>query len=177
MRSSEQGKVLWILLVGMSLLIGASWWYQDHQKTVRVREAALRTAQQAQAERVKLEKRLVLEKKQKDAYTQSLEAFDELVKRWEDAVRIADSTSRVSLAGPVAKIQEILRDAEKLTPPPCLDGGKKELLSSMTNTVKGFIEFMRNDANIGKELAQIYFKDVGPAFKSYQSARDTCPAP
>ncbi|MVT28776.1 hypothetical protein GO496_10580 [Acidovorax citrulli] len=69
-------------------------------------------------ERKALEQRKAQEQAQKDALASSLKAMDTLVARWDDAVKVASTTGRIALSGPVATLQAIRRETEGVTVPP-----------------------------------------------------------
>jgi hypothetical protein len=88
----------------------------------------------------------------------SLKEISDIMNRWEDAESIASSTSRVSLSGPVADLQAIQRDAEKLTMPGCMTPIKEKLTHAMEYSIKGYLAFMQEatDSTVG-----IYFDQAG----------------
>lgn len=70
--------------------------------------------------------------------------FKPLTTEWADAVALASSAPRVSLADPVAKLQEIRRRTQALTVPACGEDAKVSLLASMDSTIEGFLGFLSN---------------------------------
>jgi hypothetical protein len=88
----------------------------------------------------------------------SLKEISDIMNRWEDAESIASITSRVSLSGPVADLQAIKRDAEKLTMPGCMTPVKEKLTHAMEYSIKGYLAFMQEatDSAVG-----IYFDQAG----------------
>lgn len=179
----QRGYILWALLLGITLLIGGAWKYGQVQreKRLQAQQAEAQRAQQdlearAQAERKALENRLAKEKEQRDALTTSLAAVDAMLARWDDAVKVAGTTSRIALGPQVAALQAIKRDAEQLTVPPCLDKGKADLVLAMTSTVDGFLAFMRNEFKVGDQLAKIDFDAAATHMASYKTGRAGCPA-
>jgi ATP-dependent 26S proteasome regulatory subunit len=180
----QRGYILWALLLGITLLIGGAWKYRQVQSEKRLQAQhaeALRTQQERetrlQAERTELENRLEKEKEQRDALTTSLAAVDAVLARWDDAVKVAGTTSRIALGPQVAALQAIKREAEQLTVPPCLDKGKSDLVQAMNSTVDGFLTFMRNELKMGEQLAKIDFDAAAMHMAKYKADRAGCPAP
>lgn len=66
---------------------------------------------------------------------------------YDDAYNIAASTARISLAQPVAELQKILRDTERIEVPACMDTVKNELVLSIDAAVKGFLAFMQEESD------------------------------
>lgn len=66
-------------------------------------------------------------------------------RRWVDAERLASATGRIALAGPVASMQAVQRDAEAITVAPCLGDAKKALVDLTTKSTTALIEFMRKN--------------------------------
>lgn len=66
---------------------------------------------------------------------------------YDDAYNIAASTARISLAQPVAELQKIQREAEKIEVPACMETVKNELVLSIDSAVKGFLAFMQEESD------------------------------
>ena len=75
-----------------------------------------------------------------------LDESGELFDRWFDAIEIADSTPRMSLAGPVGELQAIRREAENLDYPNCAVRVRRLLISVMDHSIEGYLLFMRDEA-------------------------------
>lgn len=179
----QRGAAVWVVLVVLALATLGAWRYNEHRTKERQairqsQEAAEKQALQARAEqeRKALEQRKAQEQAQRDSLTMSLKAVDDLVARWNDAVKVASTTGRIALSGPVATLQSIKRETEQVTVPPCLDNGKADLVKSMASTEKGFLVFMRNELNIGNTLSQGDFDDAAKAMEAYKLGRAGCPA-
>jgi hypothetical protein len=71
---------------------------------------------------------------------------------WDDALKLADSTSRASLAGPVSELQRIRRDVQAQQWPDCATIAKGLLVGSMDATIDGFLGFMRQDPDYQHSL-------------------------
>ena len=183
-RGAQRGFSLWMILGCMVLLLVGSWQFSRHKEAKRADKASADAVAQKEAneerltaERKAVEGRQVDAKKRQDALQVSLRAVDDLLARWGDAMQIASSTSRVALATPVGVLQSIKREAEQLTVPPCLDSGKAELVKSMEASVEGYLVFMRNEAQLGNELAKVYFDQAGASMDTFKNARLACPVP
>lgn len=180
---TQRGYVLWVLLICIVLLVGGAWRYSAHKKEAAAAAALAAERAQKQAEKTRLEteraeteRRLAADRARLDSYAHALRAFDETVARWEDAVKVANTTGRISLSGPVAKLQDLHRETEKLLAPPCLDVGKASLVKSMSHTVSGFLIFMRNELKLGDTLARADFEEADKVMEVYRDHRRACPA-
>lgn len=198
-RANQRGFSLWVILLAIAILVLGSWQYsKSRSKQARTKVSAEAVAQnedpataerkaiekqqdenedRATVERKAIEKRQAEAKKQQDALQVSLRTVDDLLSRWDDAVRVAGSTSRMSLATPVGMLQAMKREAEQLTVPPCLDSGKAELVKAMEASVEGYLAFMRNEAKLGDMLAQVYLVKAEESMKAFKNARLACPVP
>lgn len=149
-RSKKQrGFMVWVLMVVLAGFAFGAWRYslsrEDSKRTHQAAAEQLQKDKRREAERAELAKRLDEKKQQKDSFVTAQKSMDDLLVRWDDAVKVASSTSRISLSMPVTLLQDIRRDAEKLTLPPCMDGAKESLVHSMNSTIKGSMAFMRNE--------------------------------
>lgn len=173
----EKGSV-WIILLVLVAVVLASWQYSEHKAAQKQRAAAEAQAQTEQRkreqERAELERRQAEEKAQQDALTASNKALDQVLTRWDDAMKIAGTTGRIALAAPVASLQTVRREAEALSVSLCMDPAKALLVSSMQNTIDGFITFMRNEYKLGDKLAQPSFDEASKQFAEFKTARANC---
>ncbi|WP_306553409.1 hypothetical protein [Acidovorax sp.] len=178
--TSQRGYVVWIFLAVLIAALLGAWRYSEHRAAQKqlAKEVAEKQALQMQAEqeRKALEERLAKEKAQRDALSASLKAFDDVVGRWEDAMKVASTTGRGALSGPVATLQAVRRDAEQIVAPPCLDIAKRELINSMNSTERGFLVFMRNELKLGDVLAAPEFEDAQKSMAAFKAGRAACPA-
>lgn len=166
----QQGSV-WIIFLVLILGVAGAWQFSEY----KTRNAQKATAEQArEAERAALERRLADEKAQKDVLTVSSKAVDALLARWDDAVKLAGTTSRIALPTQVAALQDIRRDASALTVPPCMDPAKVHLVNSMQATIDAFMAFMRNDMKLGEVFAQEKFDEARIAFAAFKDSRLSC---
>lgn len=80
--------------------------------------------------------------------------LEDLDGRFEDAERLASVTSRIALAGPVSKLQEIKREAATASLPPCLRRAQYLLTKRMDLVLSGFMLFMADsDSGVASALA------------------------
>lgn len=180
----EHGKIWLILLVLVALVIGA--WQYSESKAEKKRLAMATEQQRAKdaaakeelakrdLERKQLEERLAQEKQQKDALQESNKAIDDAYVRWTDAVKVAESTGRAALSGPISTLQAIRRDTQTITVAPCMDAAKASLVASMDHTIEGFLAFMTNQLNLGKEMARAPLEAGVTEMAKYQENRKLC---
>ena len=182
----QSGYILLIILVAIIAIVVGGLMYRHHQRNERMRQEqadtaqALRAvaaseAQRADQERKALEARQVEDQKQRDALAVAYKAMDTLVTRWDDATHVAEATGRIALSGPVATLQSIHREVEKLIVPPCLDEAKSHLLKSMSSTVEGYVAFMRNDLKLGDVVAAGHMAEAKQARDEFVRSRGACP--
>lgn len=88
----------------------------------------------------------------------------EVLTKWDDAKKIAASTSRMSLATPLATLQEIKRDTEALTVPACVQKTHDLLGVSMGYTIDGYLSFLRSD---GDEIVNLQFQLADEMMTAY----------
>lgn len=184
-RTRQNGSVWVILLTLLAAVIGA-WQYSeyktDQKRIARVaaqqqQEVAQKQAEQQrrETERQQLEKRIAEEQQQRDALTAVNKTLDDLIGRWNDAVKVAGTTGRIALSGPVATLQNLRREADLLTVSPCMDHAKGLLVQNMSSTIEGFLAFMRNELKIGDRLSQIHFDEAETHMAAFKIARTNCP--
>lgn len=65
-----------------------------------------------------------------------------VVDKWNDAFAIAESSARISLADPVASLQEVKREAGAITPPACMADYHDNTVDAMDTLVTMFLDFM-----------------------------------
>lgn len=95
--------------------------------------------------------------------------------RWNDAIKVARVTSRIGLAGPVATMQTIRREAEALTFPGCAGETHRALLAAMTQEIALFVEFM-GSKEITYEMERS-MRALKPLYTKYADMHNTCFAP
>ena len=65
-----------------------------------------------------------------------------LAQKWDDAFAIANNTGRGQLAGPVAELQAIHREAQLMDSPTELVSAHGHLVAAMDAAIQGFLYFM-----------------------------------
>lgn len=106
--------------------------------------------------------------------TKENKALLDLYRRWADAEKLALSTGRIALAGPVANMQAIQRDAEALTVPACLSEAKSTFAELTKKSVQGMLDFMSKERLDGMVYTVVDRKKLIPAFElSVKTARCT----
>ncbi len=119
--------IMIVLIVG-----GGSIWlmsYNKNQKEIEQKAVAAKKAAEAEQATIK-----------------SLDGIHKLVKRWDDANTLADSTARVALNNPISDMQSIRREMADLEMPECISKHKDLIIRSMDLTIDGYILFMQNIA-------------------------------
>ena len=81
---------------------------------------------------------------QAESFITSVEA---VLDDWDDAVSIANSTSRMSLGPAVAELQKIRRDVGDFDAPACAEGVREPLLDYMDGIVDAFLKFMPQETD------------------------------
>ncbi len=110
-----------------------------------------------------------LAKKQKQEhmlndYKNSVTQLKDVYARWSDAMKIANSAPRVALANHIKDLQEIRRDAEKITVSPCISDLKSSLLLTMDSFSDAFISFLANES---QEKTDANYKNANEVLGDY----------
>lgn len=104
----------------------------------------------------------------------TLTALEPLISDWFKANKLAESTSRISLAMPVSKLQDIQKEVENLDTPKCSQPFMYYLSTMIDKTIEGHLQFMQdgNDSEIVQDMfteslvSQLVFvKLVYPTFR------------
>ena len=103
-------------------------------------------------------------RKRVDAAMAQLQA---VARRWDDASRLAGSTSRIALAAPVAELQSIKRDADATGVPTCVVASKNELVASMNSVIDAYLTFM-SDSDADFEV-QSHFRKAAEHRSNFAS--------
>lgn len=81
--------------------------------------------------------------------------YVDLASKWTDAIKVANSTSRIALSQPVKDMQEIKRDLEaKQTSTYCESKMKDELIKSYDYAIDGFLQFMQKNELVSDVFLQ-----------------------
>lgn len=81
-----------------------------------------------------------------------LDQSQDMLERWDDANAIAGSTARMSLAGPLADLQEIRRDADDLEHPECANEVHDSMINFMDLTIDSYLSFMSDDGQAENKI-------------------------
>lgn len=93
-----------------------------------------------------------------------LASSQELIVRWDDANKLASSTSRIALMPAVAELQELRREFDNLSPPSCLFWAHGQLVLYLGETINGYLSFMTEESDW---RVQSHVKEAKKAFESY----------
>ena len=184
-RADRGGYLLWVILAGLLALLLAAFVYRQH----RTEQLKIQAEQQEMADRAEAQRQQQLQEEEqrreeqaqlaaaeerRGALTASLKAIDEQMTLWEDAERVASTTGRIALSGPVTNPQTIRRDTAQLTVTTCLGPARDSLVKSMDATIEGFLTFMRNDLHMGEALSRGNFEDASKEMAAYRQLRGIC---
>lgn len=73
------------------------------------------------------------------------ENLEDIAERWDDAMDVAGSSSRIALAGPVSELQSIRRETRTQDWPECGQEAQQELVGWMDESINALIAFMGQD--------------------------------
>lgn len=74
--------------------------------------------------------------------SQGIEELDANKRSWDDGVKVAESTGRIALSGPVMNLQAIRRDLDAVKVSECLAPAKQWLASAQDDVINGFLQHM-----------------------------------
>jgi len=123
---TQHGLSVWSILVVLALLVGGAAYKYNSDQTAK-REAI------AADER---------------SYTESLAALTAATTKFDDALKVAQSSSRISLAGPVGQLQTAMRETESLKVHTCLAEAQDVGVKRMKELLELFFVFMRNGSEV-----------------------------
>ncbi len=180
-QKNEKGLSLLTLLLAIAIVAGAAiWWKNSRDASLKEQAIAAKAQQEAQEEknrqleRQKQEFQAQVEgERKKNEFDKAISELGAIYARWNDALKLADSTARIALSGPVGKLQEIKREAESHMVPECLVDSKKKMVDGMNKMIDGFMQFM-GDADIGKILAHVSFGEGRKLFDEYEKGAAAC---
>ena len=90
----------------------------------------------------------------------------DLYRRWADAEKLALSTGRIALAGPVANMQALQREVESMALPQCLAEPHKLLTELTKKSTQGLLDFMSKQALDGMVYTVVDRRKLIPAFEA-----------
>lgn len=74
-----------------------------------------------------------------------LDKLTVVAKEWKEARAVAGATSRISLSGPVQRLQEVRRKIDTASFAGCAESARGSLNISMDAIIDGFLKFMHHD--------------------------------
>ncbi len=89
-----------------------------------------------------------------------------LYSRWIDIDTLARSTGRIALAGPVGKMQDLLREAKAVQVADCAQDAKKALVALISSDTDAMIAFMQED-EVSSTIYNIALR--GDQIKAFES--------
>jgi hypothetical protein len=98
----------------------------------------------------------------KEPSDKGIDQLVEIKERWDDGYKLASSTSRIALSGPVSILQSIKRDLKHIEVSRCLNDAKDHLDDHMEATINMFMAFMGQEEEqqyISGMLAQVYLME------------------
>jgi PHP family Zn ribbon phosphoesterase len=100
------------------------------------------------------------------AVNQSIEQLLSLDEEFNDAVKVAESTSRISLSGPISELQAIAREINDLKVPACLEPAKKYYYKSADNEIMALLAFA------SQEKESVVSSYIYTSLSAYGDAQD-----
>ena len=99
-----------------------------------------------------------------------------LIREWDDAVQLAGNTPKVSLPVPIAELQRIRRAGEEVKRPSCAEHLHSYLVTSMNETIEGFLDFIGNRGNSSQllEKSSITRRIFDDGFENLKAGKDWC---
>ncbi len=104
--------------------------------------------------------------------TEGLEQLSAIETKWQDGMKVASSTSRMSLSSPVANLQATKRELGGLKVSSCLDPAKAALHAHMESMVDGFVAFMAQKSSASDDA----IKKGDAHMESFKLAKAKCSA-
>lgn len=177
--AKQRGNVFVIMILVVALLAAGIYWQRSRKAAARSEAARVEElAKQAEVAKAQTELRALQQQieaeKTKNVLEVSIKAAADLYAKWKDGVQVAQRTSRIGLAAPVAALQALRRDAEALIVPDCLKRGKANLLEAMKLEIEGFLAFM-GDTNFGKFVAQANSEAADKLLTGFEADLSMCP--
>lgn len=112
-----------ILVIIIVVIGGVSWKSHQKQQAEAVAKAAV--------------------EKERGEIRKSIADLQGVFEKWEDAEKLASSAPRISLATPVASLQEVKRQTAALNIAPCLEPAKAALVEGMSFRIDAYVSFMQ----------------------------------
>ena len=123
MKQQQGGKILLIIAIVIAAVGAFAWYTHQQRKQSQAAVQALQQAQQAQAAA-----ELAARDQASAQMVAQLVALQKITEQWDDAMAVAQSSSRVTLGGPVQDLQSIRREASGQPVPACFADAKRHLI-------------------------------------------------
>lgn len=133
-KRNEKGFSFYLFFLVIVVVIGSVVWWKNNEKNQRQEQARAAKLLEEQARQFR-----------KKEFEKAVSSLGGVYARFEDTFKLANHTSRIALAGPVGRLQEIKREAASLTVPSCLAEAKKKMMLGMDEIIGAFIQFMKNE--------------------------------
>jgi hypothetical protein len=99
-----------------------------------------------------------------------LEELNNIESKWQDSLRVASSTSRIALSGPLMQMQSIKRELDSIYVSSCLKEAKKSLAEHMEKSISAFLSFMQGNEKISEEM----LRQARLSLRGYQGGISVC---
>ncbi len=110
-----------------------------------------------------------------------VEAIDKILPAWDDANKVANSTSRINLSPAVANLQNIRRQVIELEAPQCAKIVQSTLALYMDSTIDGYFAFMaqESDASVNSyfTMASGQLENFRDFYHEIEYSSDQTPTP
>lgn len=123
----------------------------------------------AEAEKMRLAEVARIEKTSKD-----LDAIGQIATEYRNAVQLASVTSRIALATPVQRIQDVHQRLKSKEVSGCAAISKVLLDAEMTLVEQAFISFMEGSDSVNKEISESMFRSAGQKKVAYSISVSEC---
>ncbi len=94
----------------------------------------------------------------------TVKELQDITTEWQDTEKIASSTPRISLSGPISQLQSLRRKTANLTTPDCAQNAKTQLIAGMDYTIDSYLVFASQGS---QEIINQKFSLSGMAFDRY----------
>ena len=92
--------------------------------------------------------------------------------KYQDAIQLAASTSRIALSGPVSNMQGLKREADLIIVPACMSKSKEFLIQGMNASIQHFLDFMQQKSSSTEQEESA--KNIKAYFDNASEAQDLC---
>ena len=100
----------------------------------------------------------------------------DLYRRWADAEKLAFSTMRIALPGPISNLQAIKREGESLAVPECLDRAKEALNTLIGKSTEAILQFAAKQEIFSLVYTRVERSKLIPQFE-HEAENANCAKP